>query len=183
MAGHRADRPIFRMQGRTPLDPLQVRICSFEIVSALHTPAIQPTLARHSDRQDTDHPVASTAQFTGAEAAGAGAGTAGSLNSLPSGVLVGLSPLDDSSISQKNIIPTPKIATAAMPIRGPRCHLFCFSMLVWGADMVLPFCEPALSWATRVQPLSGGSVPRCVASRFQSDAVTASGRSAAMQLA
>ena len=73
----------------------------------------------------------------GAESSGASSGCASS-------AVPGVAPLADSSISQKNIRPTPKITTSAMPISGPRCQRFCFSILVCGADIRFTFLPCAV---------------------------------------
>ena len=69
----------------------------------------------------------------------AGAGSNGVISGAAGWGSPGFLPLATSPVSQKNSNETAKIVTSAMPINGPLCHLFCFSISVCGADMVLPF--------------------------------------------
>lgn len=56
--------------------------------------------------------------------------SAGAVSSEAGDAVLGFAPFDASYIIQKKTMANPKIVTSAMPISGPLCRLFCFSMFV-----------------------------------------------------
>ena len=91
-------------------------------------PRVKPNVRSRAASTNTRWPTQILRRFHPAGAGSAlGMVSAGAVSTGAGGTVPDLPPFAASSISQLKIIPTPKIVTSAIPISGPRCHLFCFS--------------------------------------------------------